>query len=133
LREALSEIPEIMFRTVPDGGVENYSFLNIFLPNLEITRLVSKAFKEEGVDGCFHYYDNHWHYIRKWEHLKELKTLYPVSLDVSKGLEYLKNKSFEQSDYFIGRNLSCLIKLSWTEAEVIDRAHKMAQIIKRML
>ncbi|NCO62262.1 MAG: DegT/DnrJ/EryC1/StrS family aminotransferase [Flavobacteriales bacterium] len=133
LREALSQIPEIMFRTVPDGGVENYSFLNIFLPNLEITRLVSKAFKEEGVDGCFHYYDNHWHYIRKWEHLKELKTLYPVSLDVSKGLEYLKNKSFEQSDYFIGRNLSCLIKLSWTEAEVIDRAHKMAQIIKRML
>lgn len=133
LRDALSQIPEIKFRTVPDGGVENYSFLNFFLPNLEITRLVSKAFKEEGIDGCFHYYDNHWHYVRKWEHLKELKTLYPISAEISNGLEYLKNKSFEKSDYFIGRNLSCLIKLSWTEADVMNRADKMVQIIKRML
>ncbi|MGZ0014831.1 DegT/DnrJ/EryC1/StrS family aminotransferase [Yeosuana sp. AK3] len=133
LRDALSQIPEIKFRTVPDGGVENYSFLNFFLPNLEITRLVSKAFKEECVDGCFHYYDNHWHYVRKWEHLKELKTLYPISAEISNGLEYLKNKSFEKSDYFIGRNLSCLIKLSWTEVDVMNRADKMVQIIKRML
>lgn len=133
LRDALSQIPEIKFRTVPDGGVENYSFLNIFLPSLEITGLVSKAFKKEGIDGCFHYYENHWHYIRKWEHLKELKTLYPVSAEISKGLEYLKHKSFEQSDYFIGRNLSCLIKLSWTEAEVLGRANKMVQIIKEIL
>ena len=55
LRNALSEIPEVVFRTVPLGGEENYSFLNFFLPNLEITRLVSNAFKEEGIDGCFHY------------------------------------------------------------------------------
>src|SRR5690606_19946701 len=32
IREALSQIPEIQFRTVPDGGEESYSFLNFFLP-----------------------------------------------------------------------------------------------------
>lgn len=133
LREALSEIPEVIFRTVPEGGEENYSFLNFFLPNLEITRTISKEFKNEGIDGCFHYYDNNWHYIRKWDHLKEQQSLYPLSKELKEGLEYLKTKSFEKSDYFIGRNLSCLIKLSWTEDEVRERATKMVEIIKNHL
>jgi 8-amino-3,8-dideoxy-alpha-D-manno-octulosonate transaminase len=130
LRNALSQIPEITFRTVPEGGEENYGFLNFFLPDLETARKVSSALKEAGVDGCFHYYDNNWHYVRKWEHLKDLKSLYPISKEVKDGLKYLKTKTFPQSDHFIGRNISCLIKLSWTEKQVIERADKMVDIIK---
>ena len=133
IRDALSVIPEITFRTVPKGGEENYSFLSFYLPDLELTRKVSSEFKSNGVDGCFHYFDNNWHYIRKWDHLKELKSLYPISKEVIEGLEYLKTKSFEKSDHFVGRNLSCLIKLSWTEKEVQDRANKMVEIIKSVL
>lgn len=133
LREALSEVPEVTFRTVPEGGEESYAFLSFFLPNLELARKVSKAFKSNGVDVCFHYYDNNWHYIRKWEHLKDLKTLYPMPKEVKEGLGYLKNKTFSQSDDYIGRNISCLIKLSWTEAEVKERAQKMASIINSLL
>ena len=62
------------FRTVPEGGEESYAFLNFFLPDLEIARKVMQAFKEGGVDACWNYYDNNWHYIRKWDHLKELKS-----------------------------------------------------------
>jgi len=133
LREALSQIPEVVFRTVPDGGEENYSFLNFFLPDLETARKVVLEFKEAGVEGCFHYYDNNWHYVRKWEHLKDLKTLYPVSDDIKNGLKYLQTKSFEKSDHYIGRNISCLIKLSWKEAEVKIRAEKMVKVIKSAL
>ncbi|WP_412560482.1 DegT/DnrJ/EryC1/StrS family aminotransferase [Winogradskyella sp. MIT101101] len=130
LREALSHIPEVTFRTVPDGGEESYAFLNFFLPDLESARKVSKAFKDNGIDACFHYYDNNWHYIRKWDHLTNLKSLYPISKEVKEGLQYLQTKSFEQSDHYIGRNISCLIKLSWTKEEVKTRANKMAQIIE---
>lgn len=129
IRDALSEIPEITFRTVPDGGEENYGFLNFFLPDLEIARKASKNLKEASVDGCFHYYDNNWHYIRKWDHLKNLKTLYPISEQVKTGLKYLQTKTFEQSDHFIGRNISCLIKLSWTEKAVKTRAEAMVKAI----
>ena len=52
---------------------------------------------------------------------------------MKKGLEYIKTKSFEKSDYFIGRNLSCLIKLSWTEDETKERAKKMVEVIKSVL
>ena len=44
-----------------------------------------------------------------------------------------KTKDFSQSDHFIGRNISCLIKLSWTEEEVRTRAAKMAELIKANL
>ena len=133
LRKAISEIEEVTFRTVPEGGEESYAFLNFFLPNLDTARKVIASFKEKGVDACFHYYDNNWHYVRKWEHLKEIKTLYPVSKEVKEGLSYLKDKTFDQSNHFIGRNISCLIKLSWTEAEVKERAKLMVQAIKESL
>jgi 8-amino-3,8-dideoxy-alpha-D-manno-octulosonate transaminase len=54
IREALSVIPEVSFRTVPEGGEESYSFLSFFLPDLETARKVSDAFKQNGIDGCFH-------------------------------------------------------------------------------
>lgn len=133
LREALSAVPEVTFRTVPEDGEENYGFLSFFLPDLEIARKASINLKEAGVDGCFHYYDNNWHYIRKWDHLKNLKTLYPISEEVKTGLKYLQTKTFEQSDHFIGRNISCLIKLGWTEEEVRSRAAAMVKAIESAL
>ncbi|WP_191860793.1 DegT/DnrJ/EryC1/StrS family aminotransferase [Hanstruepera ponticola] len=133
IREALSHIPQVTFRTVPEGGEESYSFLSFFLLDLETSRKVIQAFKENGIDACWNYYDNNWHYIRKWEHLKTLKTLYPLSMEVKEGLEYLKSQTFEQSDHYIGRNISCLIKLSWTEEEVRERAKKMVKAITSVL
>jgi 8-amino-3,8-dideoxy-alpha-D-manno-octulosonate transaminase len=130
IRKALSTIPEVTFRTVPEGGEENYGFLSFFLPDLETARNTSKAFKENGIDVCFHYYDNNWHYVRKWDHLKDLKSLFPISAELKSGLQYLQNKTFEKSDHYIGRNISCLIKLSWTEDEVRERARKMVNAIK---
>ncbi|OBX23395.1 MULTISPECIES: DegT/DnrJ/EryC1/StrS family aminotransferase [Bizionia] len=133
LRDVLSAIPEVTFRTVPEGGEESYGFLNFFLPDLESARKTSKAFKESGVDACFHYFDNNWHYIRKWDHLKDLKSLYPISAEVKEGLKYLQTKTFEQSDHYIARNISCLIKLSWTEEQVLERAEKMKKAILEAL
>ena len=130
LRNALAEIPEVTFRKVPDGGEESYAFLNFFLPDLDSARKASIALKDNGVDACFQYYDNNWHYVRKWDHLKDVKSLFPISKEVREGLSYLKDKAFPQSDHFIGRNISCLIKLSWTEDEVKERAQKMVEAIK---
>ena len=82
LRYALETIDGVTFRTVPEGGVESYAFLNFFLDDLETARSVIQSFKDNGVDVCFHYYDNNWHYIRKWEHLKDKKSLYPLSQEL---------------------------------------------------
>ena len=133
IRDALSQIPEVTFRTVPEGGEESYAFLNFFLPDIETARKTINSFKENGVDVCWNYYDNNWHYIRKWNHLKDLKSLFPISKEVKEGLAYLQTKIFEQSDSYIARNISCLIKMSWTEGEVRARAEKMVHYIKEAL
>jgi len=133
IRDALSQIPEVTFRKVPDGGEESYAFLNFFLPDIEIARKVLAAFKENGVDVCWNYYDNNWHYIRKWDHLKDLKSLFPITKEVKEGLKYLQTKTFDQSNSYIARNISCLIKLSWTEDEVRNRAKKMVKCIKYVM
>ncbi|MDG1314273.1 MAG: DegT/DnrJ/EryC1/StrS family aminotransferase [Flavobacteriaceae bacterium] len=130
IRKELENLDGLTFRSVPKGGVESYAFLNFFLNDLETARKVNSAFKANGIDVCFHYYDNNWHYVRKWEHLKNQKSLVPFSKELKKGLSYLKKKSFDKSDHFIGRNISCLIKLSWTESEVMKRARIMASIIR---
>ena len=132
IRQELEPLSSVIFRTVPEGGEESYAFLNFFLDDLETARAVSKEFKTNGIDVCFHYYDNNWHYIRKWEHLKEQKSLYPLSQEIKNGLSYLKDKDFSKSDHYIGRNISCLIKLSWSEEEVRNRAKTMAECIKKV-
>ena len=133
LRDALSTIPEITFRTIPEGGIENYSFLSFFLPDLETSNKAMSALKDAGIDGCFHYFNNNWHYVRKWDHLKNANSLFPIAPHIKAALSELKNKNFDQSDHYIGRNISCLIKLSWTEDEVKLRVSKMVEAIKSVL
>ena len=130
LRDALEPLDGVTFRSVPEGGEESCAFLNFFLEDLETAREVSKMFKANGLDVCFHYYDNNWHYIRKWDHLKMKKSLYPLSSEIQTGLDVLKEKNFTKSDHYIGRNLSCLVKLSWSKAEVEQRAKAMVDCIQ---
>ena len=130
LRDALEPLDGVTFRSVPEGGEESCAFLNFFLEDLETARKVSKMFKANGLDVCFHYYDNNWHYIRKWDHLKKKKSLYPLSSEIQTGLDALKEKNFTKSDHYIGRNLSCLVKLSWSKVEVEQRAKVMVDCIQ---
>ena len=129
LRNAIAQVPGVTFRRVPEGGEESYAFLNFFMPDSESGQKVAEAFKTNGIDVCWNYFHNNWHYLKKWNHLKDLKSLHPISEEVREGLEYLQHKEYPQSDAYISRNLSCLIKLSWTKAEVKERAKKMAEII----
>ncbi len=132
LRKALSSIPEVTFRRVPETGVESYAFLSIFLPTEDTARKAHKALGVHGVDACFYWFDNNWHYYKKWEHLLEPKSLNKLSEETQAGLQK-NNRSFDASDVWMGRTISCLIKLNWTEAEVTERASKMVDAIKSVV
>jgi 8-amino-3,8-dideoxy-alpha-D-manno-octulosonate transaminase len=133
LWEALSDIPEVVFRTVPEGGEENYSFLNFFMPSGELAQIAHQELIEAGVDGCFYWFDNNWHYYKKWEHLTELKSLGKLPKDVVDSLPDYSKADFSESDQWMSRNISCLIKLGWTEPEVKARAKQMAEAIRAVL
>lgn len=133
LKEALATIPEITFRRIPDEAGDSATFLSFFMPTESLAKKVVTAFKEFGIDAYWNYYENNWHYIRKWNHLKDMKSLFPISDHIKQGMQNLNNTSFPQSDDYIARNISCLIKLSWTEKEVKERAEKMVKAIQSVL
>ncbi len=129
LREAIETIEGVTFRRVPEGGEENYSFLNFFLPTEELTKKAHKALSEAGVEACFYWYTNNWHYINGWEHLRNLKSLGNISSEVKNQMQDLNNTDFSKSDAVMGRTISSLIKIGWTEKQVSERATKMKHIL----
>ena len=133
LKKELSTIPEITFRTVPENGVENYSFISFFLPTEDQARKVHASLSKAGVDACFYWYDNNWHYHRKWAHLKHLKTLSFLPSKVYDQLPNYDKADFSKSDHWMGRTISCLVKLGWTKEEVRQRAETMAKTIRENL
>ncbi|MDP2692098.1 MAG: DegT/DnrJ/EryC1/StrS family aminotransferase [bacterium] len=133
LRAALETVDGVTFRIVPEGGEENYSFLNFFLPTEELTKKAHKALSENGVDACFYWFTNNWHYINGWEHLRNLKSLGNLSSEVKTQMQDLNTTDFSKSDAIMGRTISSLIKIGWTEKQVKDRARLMSEIINKVL
>ena len=132
-RDALASIEGVSFRRVPESGEENYSFLNIFLPSEEKAKKAHKALSEAGIDGCFYWYTNNWHYINGWEHLKEAKSLGALSEPIRTKLAQLSTRQFPKSDHWMGRNLSFLVKVGWSHEEVKRRAHIMKETLQTLL
>jgi 8-amino-3,8-dideoxy-alpha-D-manno-octulosonate transaminase len=80
LKSILASLPEISFRSIPDPAGDSHTFLSWFLPTEEAARAVVAELKQEGIlAGNFYWYDNNWHYIRKWDHLREGATLNNLS------------------------------------------------------
>ena len=131
IREALSGIEGLTFRRVPEGGEENYSFLSFFLPDENTARTAHQALEEAGIDGCFYWYDNNWHYHRKWEHLKNLTSLGKLPEEVLRSTPDYDTVDLSASDHWMGRTISILIKIGWQEGEVRNRALQIAAILSK--
>jgi len=134
LKNILSEIPEVSFRRIPDPNGDSCTFLSWFLPTEEITRAVVAEMKAQGIlPGNFYWFDNNWHYLRKWDHLKNAITLNALHPDLkAKVIEY-STKDFAASDAIMGRCISTAISLLWSEDQIKDKGEKMVNAIRKVL
>ncbi len=133
IKSALNTVEGITFRRIPDPEGDNASFLSFFLPTEELTRTAHKALLENGLGGNFYWYDNNWHYIKKWEHLKNATSLFPLNPGLVDAIGKMDFENFHKSDAIMGRTISSLINLNWTEEQAQERAAKMAETIKSVL
>ncbi len=132
LKEALATIPEVSFRRLPDPNGDSATFLGFFLPDEAIARKASANLKAAGIVN-FYYFDNNWHYIRNWEHFKQSKSLSRFGQELAEAMKVYETKQFPVSDAIINRCICTPINLSWTDAEIQERAEKMVQAIKAAL
>lgn len=133
LKDALSTVPQVAFRCLPDPEGDSATFLSFFMPTEDKARKATAALKAAGVDGAFHWYDNNWHYIRNWEHLKQRLFMHPVYKELLSTMPDYSKVNFAQSDAIMARTISISIKMGWTDEEVQKRAAKMVEAIKSVL
>ncbi len=134
LKAILSTIPEISFRRLPDPEGDSYTFLSWFLPTEEATRAVVAELKQQNImAGNFYWYDNNWHYFRKWDHLRQASSLNNLNEAQEKALHALKIDGFPASDKIMTRCISTAISLLWTEEQIKEKGEKIAAAIKKVM
>ena len=128
LKEALSEFKEISFRCVPDESGDNAGFLSFMLPTEDRTREVAQTLAAEGVPACFYWYDNNWHYLKNWPHIKQMKSSARLPIHLNQNLIDYSQLEMPNSDAIMSRTISMLINLSWSEDDIQQRIQKLQKV-----
>lgn len=134
LKSILSTIPEISFRSIPDPEGDSCTFLSWFLPSEDLTCNVVAVLKEKGtLAGNFYWFDNNWHYIRKWDHLKNATSLNRLHQDQRDALTKLAHQDFSASDRVMSRCISTSISLLWSEEQIREKGESIVKAVKEVL
>jgi 8-amino-3,8-dideoxy-alpha-D-manno-octulosonate transaminase len=134
LKQMLSQIPEVSFRKVPDPAGDSCTFLSWFLPTAELTQAFVDEMKVQGaLAGNFYWFKNNWHYISKWDHLKNAEFLNMQSPAITEKLKSYATQSFPASDAVLSRCISTAISLLWTPEQIKEKGEKMVAAIRKVL
>ncbi|MBW1722997.1 MAG: DegT/DnrJ/EryC1/StrS family aminotransferase [Deltaproteobacteria bacterium] len=129
IKKALESVSGVTFRQIPDEEGDSATFLSFFLPGETDAREAAQRLAEEGVDGTFYWYDNNWHYFRKWDHLKNLSSAGKLPLALLDTVPDYRTLALPQSDGIMKRTISLLIKVSWSEEELEKRSDKIQRVL----
>jgi 8-amino-3,8-dideoxy-alpha-D-manno-octulosonate transaminase len=129
IKDGLTGLNRVSFRELPDPDGDSATFLSFFMPTEEEARQATKDLAAAGVDGCFYWYDNNWHYHRRWEHLKQMNSPGALAPDRLGYGENWANRDLAKSDAIMGRTICMLIKLSWDETALAERLEKMKSVL----
>jgi len=131
IRGGLSHLSGVEFREIPDPTGDSATFLSFFLPDRDCARKAITDLTAAGVDGCFYWYDNNWHYLKQWHHLKDMRTAAELPVARYDHFPDYGAVTLPESDGIMERTISMQIKLSWTETEVSERIDRMARVLKQ--
>lgn len=133
IANTLKRVKGLAFRQIPDPAGDTGSFLSFFLPTEDMAREAIAGLQAAGIGGNFYWYDNNWHYIRKWQHLQSGSWMHRLYDDQKKQVLHYTNQAFPVSDAIMSRCISSSISLLWDEAQAQDRADKIAEILKSVI
>ena len=128
LRSALAAVAGVTFRRIPDPEGDSASFLSFFLPHEGRARAAARAMQGAGIPAMY-WYDNNWHYVRRWDHLKSAASPNPLPVNVRTALAALAARPFPASDAVMCRAISTPIGLGWSDEQLAERAAKLAAAV----
>jgi 8-amino-3,8-dideoxy-alpha-D-manno-octulosonate transaminase len=128
LKEIISENKNVRFRKVFDEKGDNASFLSLILNENQNAKEICNLMKQAGIP-CLYWFDNNWHYIRKWNHFKNLKNatwLYEEQRDL---LPDYENQDFSNSDDILSRTISIPVSLKWDDEKTENTGREIVKIL----
>jgi 8-amino-3,8-dideoxy-alpha-D-manno-octulosonate transaminase len=129
----LSKTEGISFAKLTDPDGDSATFLNILLPNTDSAKRTVAEFNTSGVTGFNYWFTNMYHFINQWDHIKELRTVSKLPIEILGCSQDYKNLSLPKSQEVIGRLISFGIRCTWTEEEMKNLATKISDCVKRAL
>ncbi|MFT3885887.1 MAG: DegT/DnrJ/EryC1/StrS family aminotransferase [Flavobacteriales bacterium] len=132
IQARLAGIPGLAFRKPCDDAGDSATFFHLLFPSEAVARAAHKAMGEAGVGGAY-WYDNVYHYIKQWDHLKALRLPFRTvahELGLPQDLHTLK---FPQSDAVMARLISFNIRVTWTEAELDAYLTKVEGAVRKAM
>lgn len=124
---------EIKFRDYSDISGDSATFLNFFLPsekqNIEFHKSVSK----KKLMGFNHWYTNMYHYIKQWEHIKNLSMPMKLAIHHLGAPQDYNNLELPKSDDIMSRLVSLGIKGKWKENEIENFTDNLIKTLKEVL
>lgn len=133
IANTLKKVEGLTFRQIPDEAGDTGSFLSFFLPTEDMAKDAVAGFAAAGIAGNFYWYDNNWHYIRKWQHLQSGSWMHRLYDDQKQQVLHYTNQAFPASDAIMSRCISSAISLVWDEAQAQERADKMAAVLSAVI
>ncbi len=131
LEQVLAKFPQVSFRNIPDKKGDSATFQDFFLHDEPTTRKVLQSFNNNGV-GYAYWYDNNYHYLKNWEHIKQMKTAAKLAISLFKPPQDYETLRMSQSDSIISRLISIQIRITWTEEEIQNLAAKIEKALNEV-
>jgi 8-amino-3,8-dideoxy-alpha-D-manno-octulosonate transaminase len=128
LKEAFASSAEVSFRRLPDPAGDSATFLSLMMPDEGRARELASALKSAGIN-CFYWYENNWDYVRRWEHLKKLRTPGRSPLTLVDPVPDLRDIRVPRSDAVLSRTISMLVQLCWEPRDLEELQRKITDVL----
>lgn len=128
----LSKNPNIGFARLADPEGDSATFLNLLLPDTETTQRVIDEMKASGVAGFDYWFKNMYHFINQWDHIKEMRTVSKLPVQVLGAPQDYKNLNLPKSQDVIGRLISFGVRVSWTEEQMETLANNIIACVEKV-
>ncbi len=129
----LSKNKNIGFAKLADPSGDSATFLNLLLPDTETAKRAVTEMKAAGVVGFDYWFLNMYHFINQWDHIKELRTVSKLPIEVLGTPQDYKNLHLPKTQDVIGRLISFGIKYKWTEEDMKTLAAKISDCVTKAM
>lgn len=127
LQQELSKVSGIGFSKLGDDNGDSGTFLNILMPDPETAGRMVDEMNRAGVTGFNYWFTNMYHFINQWEHIKDLKTVSKLPIQVLGAPQDYRHLELPITQNVVGRLISFGIRCTWTEAEMSALASKISE------